>query len=166
MSCMFYFNGWAYYCESKFFSDAFSSAEWYSPGLSLVVMSLGWYWVRQGREMDTSCISISGTLLVTPPCTLQLPKKQPMKACNISLGHKRKSWGLRCPRQDHTVGLGLNLERGSGSHHWALSSQAPFAAISLQMNEKWGSERSGYGNYSPVLILLARNIKHKANCIG
>lgn len=50
------------------------------------------------------------TTFDTPACTLQLPsslKKQAMRACNFfSLGHKRKSWGLRCPHQDHTIGLG------------------------------------------------------------
>lgn len=125
---------------------------------------------RQGRDMDPSYVSISGTLLVTLPHTLQLPtapKQQAIRACStFSLGQKGKSWGLRCPHHDNTVTLGLNLERGSGSHHWALSSQVLFAAISHQKNKKRGSERTGYGIYSPVLILSARNIKHKANEFG
>lgn len=164
MSCMFYFNWWEYDWESKFFSDALSSAAGYSPGLSLLVVSLSWHWGRQGREMDTSCVNISGTLLVTLCNFPQLHWQRAIRAWNtFSLGHRQKSWGLRCPHQDHTDGLGLNLEQGSGSHHWALSSQALFAAISHQMNKNGWSERTGYGNNSPVFILLARNIKHKAN---
>lgn len=50
MSCMFYFNWWAYYWESKFFSDPLFSAAWYSPGLSLLVMSLSWTkWGKAGK---------------------------------------------------------------------------------------------------------------------
>lgn len=51
--------------------------------------------VRQGRDMDPSYVSISGTLLVTLPHTLQLPtapKQQAIRACStFSLGQKGKS---------------------------------------------------------------------------
>lgn len=169
MSCMFYFNWWEYFWESKFFSGALSSAAWYRPRLPLLVLSLSCTeWGRAGTW--TPAMSISGTLLVTLPHTLQLPtapKQQAIRACSsFSLGQKGKSWGLRCPHHDNTVTLGLNLEQGSGSHHGALSSQVLFAAISYQKNKKRGSERTGYGIYSSVLILSARNIKHKANELG
>lgn len=166
MSCMFYFNWWAYYWNPD--SSQMHSAQQHGPHPGFpfwLCPSAGTDWAGAGRWAPAVRAFLEHHLWHCPIlCNL------PQLLNNKQLGLATPSlWATRGRAEGWDASPGLHCQpRVDSGEGFRFTSLSPVLTGTICCHlppdeQKAGSERTGYGNYSPVLILLARNIKHKAN---